>query len=414
MAIKRPAEQPNSPNNPKHPKLKAIDDPTTTLPTTTCPTLDSSLLEILQSGATVSKPDRRQLLEQVHHDYGHEGITTVNKRINAFNISWPELHSELEDLTKHCQTCQATTNYPLDRALKSPPSTIPQGLINSDAWSIIYMDVIGPHTFDNTQHYAITIMDSYSSSVIIYPTTSTPTTQDAIDALSTIQRYYHRHPAGLQVLTDRGSIFTSRSFNDHLQAIQAEHLLSPVDSGESNGRLERLHREVAHKLRVFLYPYNDRANNINTNNTANWSTLCDRISFAVNTSPTADPNTSTNATTVHCPHNLIFHYSPYGDTLQHDIIDNKHQKVLQRRRAKAHLHQKYRDDELEIDDLVWLNQQAKKSDASIPKLAPRYIGPFHIKTINGNRITLTGYDGTEEEVSSRDIKLCFEPDIDSD
>ncbi|KAF4648473.1 hypothetical protein FOZ61_002658, partial [Perkinsus olseni] len=198
MAIKRPAEQLNSPNNPKHPKLKAIDDPTTTLPTTTCPTLDPSLLEILQSGATVSKPDRRQLLEQVHHDYGHEGITTVNKRVNAFNISWPELHSELEDLTKHCQTCQATTNYPLDRALKSPPSTIPQGLINSDAWSIIYMDVIGPYTFDNTQHYAITIMDSYSSSVIIYPTTSTPTTQDAIDALSTIQRHYHRHPAGLQ------------------------------------------------------------------------------------------------------------------------------------------------------------------------------------------------------------------------
>ncbi|KAF4649428.1 hypothetical protein FOL47_002097 [Perkinsus chesapeaki] len=180
-------------------------------------------------------------------------VLQLSTNVFVHSTSWPNVADEINKLTKQCHTCQATINYPQDGSLKSPPSTIPQATSSSQAWSVIYMDAIGPHTFDDKPDYSITVMDSYSSSVIIYPTLSRPTAQDAIDALTTIQRYYHRHPAGLKILTDRGSIFTSTLFDNHIDSIQAEHLLSPVDCGEANGRLERLHREIAHKRRRRCY-----------------------------------------------------------------------------------------------------------------------------------------------------------------
>ncbi|KAF4648469.1 hypothetical protein FOL47_003180, partial [Perkinsus chesapeaki] len=98
MAIKRPASVTTLPSA-KHPRTTSTTTPLS-LPTTTCPPLDTSLLEILRTGATVNKNERQQLLHQLHHDYGHEGATTVNKRVRAFKISWPNVADEINKLTK--------------------------------------------------------------------------------------------------------------------------------------------------------------------------------------------------------------------------------------------------------------------------------------------------------------------------
>lgn len=107
--------------------------------------------------------------------------------------------------------------------------------------STYHIDFIGPlpSTNKNYQHI-FTVVDAFSKFIWLYPVKSTKT-KDAIDKLK-IQQATFGNPS--RIISDRGSAFTSKDFDEYCQSEDIQHLLITAGIPRANGQIEIMHETL--------------------------------------------------------------------------------------------------------------------------------------------------------------------------
>ncbi|KAF4754271.1 hypothetical protein FOZ62_006444, partial [Perkinsus olseni] len=141
----------------------------------------------------------------------------------------------------NCDACQRGKTFPGDR--QAWHNT--QGYAKCKVpFAKVYTDVVGPYQTKNSESsmFAITIVDGASGYALTRSTKHSPTSQDVVELFQHLAEVYGTSP--LVVHTDNGSIFVSERFSKYLRTILAVQERSAVHASWSNGKVERLHRDI--------------------------------------------------------------------------------------------------------------------------------------------------------------------------
>ena len=107
--------------------------------------------------------------------------------------------------------------------------------------STYHVDFIGPlpSTNKNYQHI-LTVVDAFTKFTWLYPV-KTVTAEEALDKLRLQQKTFGNP---IRILTDRGTTFTSRAFNDYCMEEGIQHIQIATGVPRGNGQVERIHRTL--------------------------------------------------------------------------------------------------------------------------------------------------------------------------
>ncbi|GIY83447.1 reverse transcriptase [Caerostris extrusa] len=96
-----------------------------------------------------------------------------------------------------------------------------------------------PSTNKRYQHI-FTVIDAFTKFTWLYPV-KTVSTKDALDKLKLQQKTFGNP---LRIISDRGSAFTSKAFNDYCTEEGIQHLQIATGVPRGNGQIERIHRTL--------------------------------------------------------------------------------------------------------------------------------------------------------------------------
>lgn len=108
-----------------------------------------------------------------------------------------------------------------------------------------HLDHVGPMESTHKQYnHILVVVDAFTKFVWLYPTKSTGT-NEVIDKLCK-QSSVFGNPQ--RVITDRGTAFTSKQFDEYCKTQGIQHLLIATGVPRGNGQVERMHRIIVPML----------------------------------------------------------------------------------------------------------------------------------------------------------------------
>lgn len=162
------------------------------------------------------------------------------ENIISQNYFTPELNKKIERYISNCIPC----------ILVNRKSGKQEGFLNplikvNIPLHTYHVDHLGPLdcTRKNYNHI-FDVIDSFTKFVWLYPRKST-TTREVISKLE-IQRNMFGNP--LQIISDKGTAFTSQEFKDYCTSENINHILITTGLPRSNGQVERLNRTIISTL----------------------------------------------------------------------------------------------------------------------------------------------------------------------
>ncbi|GFY36695.1 hypothetical protein TNCV_2566571 [Trichonephila clavipes] len=107
--------------------------------------------------------------------------------------------------------------------------------------STYHVDFIGPlpSTNKNYQHI-FTVVDAFTKFTWLYPV-KTVSAESALEKLKQQQKTFGNP---IRIISDRGSAFTSKLFNDYCDEENIQHLQIATGVPQGNGQVERIHRTL--------------------------------------------------------------------------------------------------------------------------------------------------------------------------
>jgi transposase InsO family protein len=116
-------------------------------------------------------------------------------------------------------------------------------------FELISADFVGPlEETASENRYIMTVIDHATRYVEAVPLPSA----DIEHAKEGFVEIFSRHGAAKQLLTDRGSVFTSRAYTAFLEELGTQALLTSSYRPESNGTIERVHGTLKTMLKTGL------------------------------------------------------------------------------------------------------------------------------------------------------------------
>ncbi|XP_054259997.1 uncharacterized protein K02A2.6-like [Macrosteles quadrilineatus] len=173
---------------------------------------------------------RKQVLNELHA--GHMGMTKMKLLARSY-CYWQNIDQEIENLVKHCYSCQ--------QKLKSPPKeTVHPWEPPSGPWERIHVDFAGP--IKGWSYFIV--VDAYSKWVEVIPTKSTTTDWclKQLDNLFATFGYPH------VLVSDNGTQLTSTLFENYLKKYKIIHKTIAPFCPKSNGQVERSVQTVKNLL----------------------------------------------------------------------------------------------------------------------------------------------------------------------
>ncbi|UYV72754.1 hypothetical protein LAZ67_10000538 [Cordylochernes scorpioides] len=275
----------------------------------------------------IPKPLIQQLLQTVHTQYNHPGISQMSRLIST-QYYWQGMSKDIKLKVKTCSTCQLTKRPlgPTYGELSQPPEA-------KEPFDLLSLDTIaGFAKYGNTKIYL------------------------------------HVDGSPKRLLTDRAPAFTSPKFRSFLLNRNIHPLLTTSNNPQANGLCERLNATLTGKLRL-LHLENPKIA---------WTKLVKSVTVIYNKTP--------HSTTGFPPIYLMFgilppeisnHSPPYPD------ID-KARKIAHTRTQNKHLQdkniydQRHKQPHFEVGDLVLVKLYHHPNTG---KLAPYFTGPHTVLEI---------------------------------
>ncbi|UYV66206.1 hypothetical protein LAZ67_4000746 [Cordylochernes scorpioides] len=186
------------------------------------------------------KPLIQQLLQTVHTQYNHPGISQMS-RIISTQYYWQGMSKDIKQKVKTCPTYQLTKRPvgPTYGELSQPPES-------KEPFDLLSLDTIaGFAKYGNTKIYLHVVVDHFSRYAWAFPSKSTSTT-----TYQQVLKRVFQDGSPKRLLTDRAPAFTSPKFRSFLLNRNIQPLLTTSNNPQANGLCERLNATLTGKLRL--------------------------------------------------------------------------------------------------------------------------------------------------------------------
>jgi putative transposase len=110
-------------------------------------------------------------------------------------------------------------------------------------------------------YYLISVLDDYSRFILAWDLKPDMTTASISDVVEQAVAWTGMKQVPVEdrtrLLTDNGSGYVARAFDDYLQMLQIRHLRCAPHHPQTNGKLERFHQTLKARLNLLVYPSPD-------------------------------------------------------------------------------------------------------------------------------------------------------------
>ncbi|KAL0238106.1 hypothetical protein GEMRC1_012579 [Eukaryota sp. GEM-RC1] len=319
---------------------------------------------------------RKKVLYMLHGlvQSGHPNLKNSLEKLFNSGYFWPSMKVDMINHVNRCPSCQKTA--PVRKLAIEPTGS----LWANRPFARLNVDTIGPLPKDqNGNQFLLVFVDSFSRYTILSPLEDLNSTEVAYRLVWDVIAIF-----GIPfcIHSDNGKEFANATFEAVCNLLAIEVSRSIPHFSQSNGLVERRHRDVLQSLRRLLVDFNDYDN---------WSTYIPSVQLQI--------NSTKSSVTGHSPYELMFgsDISPGADpgtmlkaiecsTSEISFIDDMALKLkrLKEKREKAGARQsskapskKSQPNPFKAGDLVL---KATKSS----KLHGSYCGPFLVMSIDSN------------------------------
>ena len=327
---------------------------------------------------------RRDLFD-AFHALSHPGPKVTLRLINQQYV-WPNMTRDIKAWCKNCIACQQCK-------VSRHNKFIPNHFITPDArFDHVHLDIVGPLPSSCGYTHLLTVIDRYSRWAEAIPIADT--------LASTIARAFFdswitRFGTPVKITTDQGAQFESKLWSELLTILGISRSRTSAYHPESNGMVERLHRDI--KAALMCHGV-----------TENWARLLPTVMLGLRTRIRREVDAS--------PADLVFgkalripgDFAPLvGEEPDVRLFYNEFRDFMRQlrpvpvahnRSIKPFLHQG-----LEDCTHVWMRSRPIK-----PALSPPYVGPFKVISRNKeNHTFVIEVDKTQKTVSIDRLKPAF-------
>jgi hypothetical protein len=321
--------------------------------------------------------DKIDIIEEFHDNklMGHRGIRGTLKRIQDQGVTWKGMRKDIRKYIKKCQKCKENKVI-INRKVPMTITDTPERPIQK-----IALDVVGPlPETEGGNKYLLTCQCLLTKWVAITPMK----TQDADATACALVENILLVGIGFPevILTDQGPNFTSKLFRKTCKLLGIEKIQTTTYRPQSNGSLERSHRQLGEYLKHFIDV--DRTN---------WDKLASYAAFCHNTTrhsatgytpfellfgrkanipnsltkpPQLDYNEDSQVT------NIKENIRKLNDVARKNLIDAKF-------RSKIQYDKKSENKRYKLNDEVFIDNDSVRTNR---KLHKRRYGPFKIIGVN--------------------------------
>ena len=191
-------------------------------------------------GGRIVVPARLQERLVTHAHDGHQGMVRTKQRLRS-TYWWPGLDAMVESVVKTCDICMTSDKSAKTRKAPLCPVPFPEA-----PWDKLGIDFIGPMQGPAQQRYAIVLVDYYSKWVEM-AFVREPSSDAVVEFLSTLAS---REGYPRQLVSDNGTHFTSRKFEEYLRSVGIEHILVSPYHPAGSGAVERVNRCIKSALQM--------------------------------------------------------------------------------------------------------------------------------------------------------------------
>jgi hypothetical protein len=352
--------------------------------------------KFIQEQTVVPYSLRRAVVKEYHDSLlaGHLAFLRTYLRVRD-KFYWPDM---LSDIKKYCMSCEvcALQRKVVTRAFLHPLE------IATAPFEVIGMDFLGPvkPASLSGNKYVLVLTDAFSkwTEVVALPNQTAETTCRALMDKIVL---YHGPPK--VIITDRGTNFTSRLFNNLCRELKTKHKTTTAYHPQSNGMTERFNKTMVEMIRKYIADGFER-----------WEEVLGPMASAY--------RNSVHASTMETPYFLITARDPnmVVDRFlipEKELITPEDYKSQTLRRLRegftlarknlldARLRQKIQYDKrakigkFKLSDRVLLDVRVSQTGTS-KKLNPRYQGPYRIsKVYDNDTVEIRSYNGAATQLT---------------
>ncbi len=280
---------------------------------------------------------------------------------------------DIHDFVLACSVCATskTSNRPPDGLLR--PLSVP-----SRPWSHIALDFVTALPPSNGMTVVLTVVDRFSKAAHFIPLPKLPSAKET--GATVIDHIFRLHGLPMDVVSDRGSQFVSKFWQEFCRLLGATVSLSSGYHPQSNGQSERANQDLERMLRCLV-----------AKNPSSWSQQLSMVEYAHNSLPVSSTGLS--------PFKCSLGYQPsIFSSLEsevavpsaHAFVQRCHRtwtraretllQVGRRMKAKADRHRS-KPPVYVVGQRVWLSTKNIPLRSVSNKLAPKFIGPFPVTKI---------------------------------
>lgn len=320
---------------------------------------------------------KTRILQQAHDaiELGHPGQAKTYEVVQR-DYFWPSMRSWINSYVKTCDLCQRTKSTKHHKYGLLQPLPIPQG-----PWLSLSMDEIQDLPLSNGYDRILVFVDRLTKMAHFIPAQGTDSARDLAGHF--LQHVFRLHGLPADIVSDRGSKFTSKWWKEFLRMLDVKPNLSTAFHPETDGQTERVNQSIEQHLRIYCDYSQD-----------NWFDLLPFAEHAYNS-------------TVHTSTGMSPFYANYGYNprlscstsnssvpdaqLRLQILEDASQ-LAKDNIARAQTRQvlyadRHRTDapEFKPDDQVWLIRRHIKTSRPSDKLDHKKLGPFRVVEKIGSR-----------------------------
>ncbi|GFW68412.1 hypothetical protein TNCV_1191111 [Trichonephila clavipes] len=271
-----------------------------------------------------------------------------------------------------------------------------------------HVDFIGPLPSTNKSYQHIfTVVDAFTKFTWLYPV-KTVSAESALEKLKQQQKTFGNP---IRIISDRGSAFTSKLFNDYCDEENIQHLQIATGVPRGNGQVERIHRTLIPVL-----------TKLSLDDSLKWYKYVDRLQRIL--------NSTISRSTKWTPFELLVGIKMRNkeDILIKDLLLEEMAKELLEQREFLRNDAKRNIETLQSENRKTYNRRRKKASlykegdlvairrtqfGAGLKLRPKFLGPYKVTKVNSkNRYEVEKvgqHEGPNSTTTSADLMklLCL-------